>query len=154
VLGVIIPVVGIVLLCAYGIVRWVRLAARNRRTIGAPDGEPDELFRGGVMGRHILTSGSLARLEIFDWGVRLSGIVIARWIVPTWEASYDQLAMAELVTLPASRIAVWLRPTGGADGIGFMSHHGEEILDLLKARDVPVNRVVTQIRRVEELYRA
>ena len=149
----IIPAVGIVLLCVYGIARWIRLAGRNRRTIGAPAGEPDELFRGGVMGRHVMTSGSLARLELYDWGVRLRGIAIARWIVPTWEANYDQLAMAELVTLPASRIAVWLRPTGGSGGIGFLSHHGEEILDLLKDRDVPVNRVVTQIRRVEELYR-
>jgi hypothetical protein len=150
---VIIPAVGIALLCIYGIVRWIQLAARNRRTIGAPDGEPDELFRGGVMGRHVMTSGSLARLELYDWGVRLRGIAIARWIVPTWEASYDQLAMAELVALPASRIAVWLRPTGGAGGIGFFSHHGEEILDYLKDHDVPVNRVVTQVRRVGELYR-
>jgi hypothetical protein len=154
VLGAIIPAAGIALVLIYGIVRWIRLAARNRRTIDVPAGELNELFRGGVMGRHILTSGSLARLELFDWGVRLRGIAIARWIVPTWEASYDQLAMAELVTLPASRIAVWLRPTGGGSGIGFLSHHSEEILDLLKARDVPVNRVVTQIRRVEELYRA
>ena len=38
---------------------------------------PDELFRGGVMSRHLITSGTLARLEVFDWGVRLRSPVIS-----------------------------------------------------------------------------
>jgi len=32
-------------------------------------------------------------------------MLISRWIVPTWEARYDELAIAELVALPSSRIA-------------------------------------------------
>ena len=79
----------------------------------APDGESSELFRGGVMGKHVITSGTLVRLEFFDWGVRLRGTAISRWVVPTWEARYDELAIAELVSLPASRIAVWFRLRGG-----------------------------------------
>jgi hypothetical protein len=149
----IIPAVGIALLCVYGLVRWIRRAGANKRTIGAPPGELDDLFRGGVMGRGIMTSGSLARLEIFSWGVRLQGIVLFRWIVPIWEATYDQLAMAELVTLPASRMAVWLRLTGGSGGIGFLGDHSQQILDLLQEKGVPVNRAVTQVRKVDELYR-
>jgi hypothetical protein len=136
-----------------GFVLWIRRAAANTRTIDAPAGEPDGLFRGGVMARHVLTSGSLARLELFDWGVRLSGTVISRWIVPTWEARYDQLAIAELATLPASRIAVWLRVRGEPHAIGFLTADSQEILTLLQERGVPVNRVITQVRRVEELYR-
>ena len=135
-----------------GVVLWTRLAASNARVIDAPAGEPDTLFRGGVMGRHIITSGSLVRLEFFDWGLRLRGIAVSRWLVPTWEARYDELAIAELVSLPASRIAVWLRLRGEPAAIGFLSDRSNAILPLLEARGVPVNRSVTQIRRVEELY--
>lgn len=138
-----------------GIAAWTRLAAANKRLIGGtvPDDESAELFRGGVMGRHVITSGTLARLEFFDWGVRLRGTVISRWVVPTWEAKYDELAIAELVSLPASRIAVWFRLRGGdPHTIGFLSDHSSEVLRLLERRGVPVNRAVTKIRSVSELY--
>ena len=150
---VIVTVLVVVLaaLCLSGLAMWIRLAAANKRVIGAPAGEPDEHFWGGVMCRHVITSG-LVRLDFFDWGVRLRGTVIARWIIPTWEATYDQLAIAELVTLPASRITVWLRLRGEAHPIGFLTQDSREILTLLQEHGVPVNRSVTQIRRIEELY--
>jgi hypothetical protein len=142
----------IVLACAGGIVRWIRRAAANGRTIGAPAGEPDRLFRGGVLGRNLITSGTLARLELYDWGVRLRGTMISGWVVPTWEARYDQLAIAELVALPASRNAVWLRLRGEPAAIGFLSERSLEVLAQLQEHDVPVNRALNQIRNVEELY--
>jgi hypothetical protein len=147
-LGVVIALAGI-----SGFAAWIRRAAANSRTIDAPAGGSDALFRGGVMARHIMTSGTLVRLEFFDWGVRLSGTMLARWIVPTWEATYDQLAVAELVSLPASRIAVWLRLRGEAHAIGFLTMDSRDILTLLQQHDVPVNRAITQVRRVGELYR-
>jgi hypothetical protein len=36
--------------------------------------------------------------------------------------------------------------------MGFLSQHNEQILRMLKQQEVPVNRAVTQIKRVEELY--
>jgi hypothetical protein len=151
-------------LCASGVLMWRRLAASNVRLIGPPPGELRDLFFGGVMCRHVITSGSLARLEFYDWGVRLRGTMISRWIVPTWEARFDELAIAELVALPASRIAVWFRlrradqPRAGASrpdarAIAFLSDRSQQILPLLEKRGVPVNRAITRIRRVEELYR-
>lgn len=139
-------------LCAVGIAMWIKLAASNKRIIGAPRGELRELFRGGVMARHVITSGSLARLEFFDWGVRLRGTVVSSWIVPTWEARYDELGRAELVALPASRIAVWLRLRDGEDAIAFLSERSRGILPVLESHGVPVSNAVTKIRRVEELY--
>jgi hypothetical protein len=105
------------------------------------------------MARYVITSGTLARLEFFDWGVRLRGTVISGWIVPTWEAKYDELGRAGLVALPASRIAVWLRLRDDQDAIAFLSERSRDILTVLERHGVPVSDALTKIRRVEELYR-
>lgn len=143
-----------VLAVAAGLVFWIRRAASCGRAIDVPPGEFSRVFWGGVMCRYLITSGTLARLEFFDWGVRIRGVVISRWIVPTWEARYEELAMAELVSLRWSRIGVWFRLRGDAGGMAFLSDHSSEILPLLEQRGVPVNRSLAQIRRAEELYRA
>lgn len=138
--------------CA-GLFLWIRRAASCGRTIDVPASEPAMVFYGGVMCRYLITSGSLARLEFYDWGVRLRGTAVSRWIVPTWEARYSELAIAELVAMRWSRVAVWLRLQGKPDGIAFLANGSADILRLLDQHDVPVNRSVAQIRRVEELYR-
>lgn len=146
-------VVLLVVLCVSGLFMWVRLVARNERTIDAPPGELEQFFWGGVMCRHLITSGTLARLEFFDWGVRLRGIPISRWIVPVWEAKYDELAIANLVALQQSRIAVWFKIRGEPTAIAFLSDRFSQIIPVLEEHGVQVNRSVTRIRRVEELYR-
>ncbi len=150
----IVLVVLLVVLVGGGIAAWTRAAAVNARLVAdAPDDALRELFRGGVMGRHVLTSGPLVRLEVFDWGVRLRGSAISRWVVPTWEARFDELAIAELVTLPASRIAVWFRlREADPRAIGFLSDRSSDVLQVLERHGVQVNRAVTRIRRVDELY--
>ena len=149
----IILVLLLALLCVTGVYIWSRLAASNARIIDAPDGELRQLFYGGVMARHIITSGPLVRLEFFDWGIRLRGTSLSRWVVPTWEATYDDLAIAELIALPASRIAVCFRPRGSDPrAIAFLSDRSQLVLRALEEHEVPVNRAVTKIRRVEQLY--
>lgn len=143
----------LILMFAGAVLMWTRLVASNTRVIGAPaDGELERLFRGGVMGKHIVTSGTLVRLEFYDWGVRLRGTAISRWVVPTWEARYAELSVARRVALPASRLAVWFRVSGKPEcSIAFLSDSTGQILPVLEGHGVQVDRSVTQIRRVEEL---
>jgi hypothetical protein len=149
-----IVVVVVALAVAAGLGFWIRRAASCGRTIDVPAGEHNGFFWGGVMCRNLITSGNLARLEFFDWGVRIRGTAISRWIVPTWEARYEELAIAELVSLRWSRIGVWFRLRLDAGGMAFLSYHSNEILPLLEQHGVPVNRSLAQVRRVDELYRA
>jgi hypothetical protein len=152
VLVVILLVVVLLLAVAAGLGRWVWRGRSATRTIGAPAGEREVVYHGGILCKALTTSGLLVRFELFDWGVRISGIAPSRWVIPTWEARYEELAVAELVASSFSRVAVWLRLRGEPGGMGFLSGNGEEILRHLEKRDVPVNRAVTRIRRVDELY--
>jgi hypothetical protein len=153
-------VVLLVVLAGVGIFLWTRLAASSARVIDAPADEVEEVFFGGIMSKHLLTSGPLVRLEMHEWGVRLRGTLISRWLVPTWEAKYDELAIVELVALPASRIAVCFRLRDGNDStrdgddstMAFLCDRTTLILRVLEKHNVPVNRSVTHIRRVKELY--
>lgn len=153
-LVVVLLVVVLAVVLTAGLVVWIRRSKSSARIIDAPDGESDRVFPGDLLTRHTMMSGSMARLEFFDWGVRLHGIAISRWVVPTWEARYEELAIAELVTLRFSRFAVWLRLRGSEDGIGFLTHWSRDILREFEKHDVPVNRSVIKVTRAEELYRS
>jgi hypothetical protein len=149
---VILLIVVLAVAAIVGLVVWIRRTASCGRTTDAPAGELTRSFTGDVMCRSAITSGGFARLEFFDWGMRLRGVIVSRWIVPTWEARYDELDIAELVKLPYSRIAVWLRVRGEAGGIGFLTSFSKDILRELAAREVPVNRAITEVRNTAELY--
>jgi hypothetical protein len=151
---VLVVVVVLALAVIAGLAFWIRRAASCRRTIDVPAADFDRVFWGGVMCRALITSGNLARLEFYDWGVRIRGTAISRWIVPRWEARYEELAIAELVSLRWSRLGVWFRLREDEGGMAFLSYHSNEILPLLENHSVPVNRSLAQIKRVDELYRA
>jgi hypothetical protein len=149
---VILLIVVLALAAIVGLAVWIRRTASCGRTTDATAGELARTFTGDVLCRSAITSGGLARLEFFDWGVRLRGIAVSRWIVPTWEARYDELGVAELVKLRFSRIAIWLRVRGEAGGIGFLTSFSKDILRELAARDVQVNRAIAEVRSAAELY--
>ena len=142
----------IVVMVVIGVVTWIRRARSCQRIIDAPAGELELGCYGGVMCRGMITSGALVRLELLDWGVSLRGIPVARWLVPRWQARYEELAVAELVRTPYSRVAVWFRVQGEPGGMGFLTDRSRDILAGLQQHEVPVNRSVEQIRRVDDLY--
>jgi hypothetical protein len=152
VLVVILLVAVLALAAVWGLTRWIRRGRSLRRVIDAPDSQPRRVINGDVLSRYLMTSGSLGRLEFHDWGIRIHGIAVSKWVVPTWEARYEELALAELVASQHSRIAVWFRLRDQADGIGFLSHFSDEMLRRLAEHDVPVNRSLTKFRQVSELY--
>jgi hypothetical protein len=152
VLVVILLVAVLALAAAGGLTVWIRRGRSLRRVIDVPDSETLRLLNGDVLSRHLMTSGSLARMEFHDWGIRIRGIAISRWVVPTWEARYEELAIAELVASHWSRYAIWFKLRDQEGSIGFMSHFTEEMLRRLEEHDVPVNRSVVKFRQVSELY--
>jgi hypothetical protein len=148
-IGILIALV--VILLAAGLFTWIRRAAARQRIIDDPGGEVEYVIYGGVMCRGLTTSGSLVCLDLMDWGVRMRGIPVARWIVPRWEARYDELAIAELVATQYSRNAVWFRLQGDAGGMGFLSERSPEIFRVLERHGVPVNRSVQRVRSAGDL---
>lgn len=133
------------------LVLWIRRAASCARIIDAPAGPPAQVYAGDVMCRYVVTSGSFARLEVHDWGVRIRGVAPTRWIVPTWEARYSELALTELVA-SRTRIAVWLRLRGEPGGCGFLTARSKDILRQLEEHDVQVSHAAAEFRRMAELY--
>jgi hypothetical protein len=152
VLVVILLVAVLALAAAGGLTVWIRRGRSLRRVIDAPDTVAGRTINGDVLSRHLMTSGSLGRLEFHDWGVRIRGIAISRWVVPTWEARYEELAVAELVASQWSRLAIWFKLRDQAGEIGFLTHFSDEMLRRLEEHDVPVNRSVVKFRQVSELY--
>jgi hypothetical protein len=151
---VVILLVVVLALIAAGLIVWVVRARSCARTFETPAGVQEDLFRGGILCKNLTTSGHTVRLELFDWGVRLRGTVVARWVVPTWEARYDELAVAEVVATSFSRNAVWFRLLGEPGGMGFLSERSPDIMKALEKHKVPVNRAVTRVKRVDDLYRS
>jgi hypothetical protein len=147
---VIVLIVVVMVLAAIALAIWSRRAAASARRIGAPANEPERTLYGDALTRSGVMSGSFARLEFHDWGVRLRGTAVTRWVVPTWEARYDELAIADLVA-SRSRLGVWLRLTGGAGGIGFLTSNSQEATRALEAHGVTVNKSVAQLGQVTDL---
>lgn len=149
---VIVLVAALILVGVVSLVIWLRRAASCARIIDVPAGDSDQEFAGDVMCRYVMTSGSFARLEVHDWGIRIRGVVLTKWMVPTWEARYSELALTELVS-SRSRVAVWFRLRGEPGGFGFLSaRSSKDILDELEKRGVQVSRTTAEFRRVAELY--
>ncbi len=92
------------------------------------------------------------RLEFFDWGIRLGGGGAANWaglglatfLTPVWEARYEELTEARLVTAPTHQ-GIRLRAGDGEGEVFFWTRGGSEVLDRLEEHVVPVDRAADRV---------
>jgi hypothetical protein len=84
--------------------RWCGSFRRRGALTSASEGWPaDDLvavFSGGLlswsgkpMGMPVTTSGGLARLEFYGWGIRVRGKGFLRRLLPTFEARFEESAL-------------------------------------------------------------
>ena len=113
-------------------------AARLTRRVEKLEAKPLLTFSGGMRSLHGGgTRGHWARLQFFDWGIRLDG----RSLLPTFEVRYAELNEARLV---ATRFKSGIRFQSSLlpDPVTFETSEGTQIADLLEQRGVRVNRNV------------
>jgi hypothetical protein len=92
------------------------------------------------------------RLEFFDWGIRLgssgaanwAGLGLAKLMTPVWEAWYEELTEARLVTAPTHQ-GIRLRAGDSEGEVFFWTRKGPEVLDCLEEHVVPVDRAADQV---------
>ncbi len=77
---------------------------------------------------------------------------MTRWLIGTWEARYEELAMVRLISslTPGVRFAV----EGSADAVVFWTFkHAGEFADRLEAHSVRIDRSPTSLRKAGGTYR-
>jgi len=130
---------------ASGLLFIRRGAVRDSRKIGVPNAQRTATFLGGMLSSKKNNAGSgTVRLEFFDWGIRLRGAGIFRPFAPVWEAQYQELAEARLVTAPKNQ-GVRFRAGGSAGSVIFWTGQGSEVLDSLEKHAVPVDRAADHV---------
>jgi hypothetical protein len=90
-------------------------------------------------------------LELFDWGVRVHGRGLWRWLLPTWEVRYAELSMAQLIKFPIANSGVLMRTSGPIVPLVFVARfdRSSEVFDQLEVQGVPVDWSVTRLRRID-----
>jgi hypothetical protein len=133
-----------------------RLMSSAGRELGMPVTPPDSTFVGGALTATMIATSPLARLELFDWGVRLSSSArLLRQLplhVATWEARYEELAVVRSVTVRGTsglRFAV----ADSTDAVVFRSPDWPEILDRLEAAGATVDRVPVPLKQAGGVYK-
>jgi hypothetical protein len=130
--------VAVIAVFAFAVLGFRRNAARLTRKVETLEAQPLVTFPGGLWSLHGGgTRGHWARLQFFDWGIRLDG----RCLLPTFEVRYEELTDARLV---ASRFKSGIRFRSSClpDPVTFETSEGVQIADLLEEHGVMVNRNV------------
>jgi hypothetical protein len=132
---------------------FYRRAVKDSRRIGAPSARRTATFRGGMWRPDRFNAGpGTVSLKFFDWGIRLgssgaanwAGMGLAKLMTPVWEARYEELTEARLVTAPTHQ-GIRLRAGDGEGEVFFWTRQGSEVLDRLEEHVVHVDRAADQV---------
>jgi hypothetical protein len=121
-----------------GVLMQRRSARRLTRTVQEPRSPLLATFRGSMRSRQA-ASGAAARLEFFDWGIRVRSTRPFRSLLPAFEVRYNELTDAQLVS-SRSRRGIRFRSDCLPEPVTFTSQGTEQIVSLLQLRGVPINR--------------
>jgi len=130
-----------------------RKAVKDSRRVGAPDARRTATFRGGMWRPDTFNAGpGTISLNFFDWGIRLgssgaanwAGMGLAKLMTPVWEARYEELTEARLVTAPTHQ-GIRLRAGDGEGEVFFWTRQGSEVLDRLEEHVVAVDRAADRV---------
>lgn len=130
-----------------------RKAVKDSRKVGAPDARRTATFRGGMWRPDAFNAGpGTISLNFFDWGIRLgssgaanwAGMGLAKLMTPVWEARYEELTEARLVTAPTHQ-GIRIRAGDGEGEVFFWTRQGSEVLDRLEEHVVAVDRAADRV---------
>jgi hypothetical protein len=123
---------------------------RRARTLTLPVGAAVASWTGGYKIRFGGRSGwGNAQLELFDWGVRVSGLWALKLIVPTWEVRYHELRSVQSVRWPVGNQGILLRTDGSAVSLVFVTTRAPQILVQFAMRGVSVEQEVARLKRTD-----
>ena len=136
-----------------GVLAYYRLFATRRTLTPRPGGALAARWTGGYKsgyktGRVTSTWGT-AQLEMFDWGIRVSGYWLWKLILPTWEVRYQEVRSAQHVRWPIGNQGVLLRTDGSAMPIVFSTTRVPQILVQLAMRGVSVEQEVARLKLID-----
>ena len=113
---------------------------------GMADGPPERAFAGGLWSGAGSAIWPLARLELLPGRIQVRGSVWGlRWLVPAWQARYDELTGAQLIRAPIASRGVYLQTATAAGPAIFWTRQGAAILDHLQTHGVPTDHTVTRL---------
>jgi hypothetical protein len=109
-------------------------------------GPPARAFTGGLWSASGSAIWPLARLELSGWGIGVRSSTRAlRWLIPAWDARYEDIAGAQRVFVPIANRGVYIRALTAAGPIVFWTWRGADVLDHLQLHGVPVDWSVGHI---------
>jgi hypothetical protein len=109
-------------------------------------GPPARAFTGGLWSASGSAIWPLARLELSGRGIGVRASTrVLRWLIPAWDARYEDIAGAQRVFVPIANRGVYIRALTAAGPIVFWTRRGADVLEHLQLHGVAVDWSVGQI---------